>query len=367
MRIAMIGSRGIPAGTGGVERVVEELTVELTARGHEVLVYSRPWYLRQRAGAAAPAGRVIATAGLTGKHADAITHTATAMWDVLRRDVDVIHIHAAGPALMSWLPAMARIPVLLTVHSPDWQRRRWSRAARMMVRAGLAMGMKLSAVVSTVSLSLRDYLADTYHREVLWIPNGVRPVSPIKPAAIARWGLEGDSYALHVGRIVPEKRLDLLVRAWRQAAPPMRLVVAGDDLQDAAFAAACRREADESVLFVGPQHGHVLAELYSNAAMVIQPSELEGMPLVLLEAAGYGRCVIARDMPANREALGDAMAPVADASEGALAEGIMKCVRDRKYRTELGQAAARLVAEKFRWSDIAAKYEQAYLRSTGQR
>lgn len=361
MRVAMIGSRGIPAATGGVEHVVEELSAELTALGHEVLVYARPGYLRRGAGVGGASVRVIATPGLGGKHTDAITHTATAMWDVLRRKVDLVHIHSAGPALLSPVAAAAGLPVALTVHAPDWQRRRWSGAARTALLAGLRLGMRFAAAVSTVSLSLRNSLADTYHREVVWIPNGVRPVQPAGPSAVAAWGLKGEAYALHVGRIVPEKRLDLLLAAWRELEAPMPLVVVGDADQDRRYAAHCRELADESVRFLGPEYGQALAGLYGNAAVVVQPSELEGMSLVLLEAASHARCVVARDIPANREALGEAMVAFSGDEAGALGAAIMKCLRDREYRQRLGQDARKRVIEKFAWSRIAKEYERMYL------
>ena len=134
MRIAMIGSRGIPARIGGVEHVVEDLTRHLVARGHDVIVYGRKHYL---AGAGQPqAGRCIVTAGLSGKHLDTFTHSASAACDVLRRKVDVVHIHSPGPALWSWLPAMAALPVVFTVHAPDWQREKWSLPAKCVIRGG---------------------------------------------------------------------------------------------------------------------------------------------------------------------------------------------------------------------------------------
>ena len=361
MRIAMIGSRGIPAATGGVEHVVEELSAELIALGHEVLVYARPGYLRRGAGGRRVSARVIATPGLGGKHTEAITHTATAMWDVLRRKVDLVHIHAAGPALLSPVAAAAKLPVALTVHAPDWQRRRWSAGARAALRAGLALGMRFATAVSAVSLSLRNSLADTYHREVVWIPNGVRPAQPAGPSAVAAWGLKGEAYALHVGRIVPEKRLDLLLVAWREIRPGMPLAVVGDAEQDPRYAARCRELADESVRFLGPVYGEPLAGLYSNAAVVVQPSELEGMSLVLLEAASHARCIVARDIPANREALGEAMAAFAGDDAGNLGGAIMKCVQDREYRQRLGRTARRRVIEKFAWPEVARQYERMYL------
>ena len=361
MRIAMIGSRGIPAALSGVERVVEELTVELTALGHEVLVYARPWYIReQNRPLWEKDGLVITTPGLAGKSADALTHTATAMFDVLRRKVDVVHIHCAGPALLSFLPWAASLPVVFTVHAPEWSRARWSRLGKMALKAGLNCGMKFASDVSAVSLNLRDFLTDAYNREVEYIPNGVRSVKPRRPERITGWGLKPQGYCLYVGRIVPEKRLDLLVRTWREKKIAVPLVVAGDGKQEPAYEEACRREANELVRFVGPRFGDELAELYSNAAVVVQPSELEGMSLVLLESASYGRCVVARDMPATRDALGDGVVTFGDDSTDALGEAIVKCLNDPNLSREKGEEAKRRVTELFSWPAIARQYERLY-------
>jgi glycosyltransferase involved in cell wall biosynthesis len=357
MRIAMIGSRGVPAGSGGVERVVEEIARELTARGHDVLVYGRACYL----GRPAPwpgFARVLLTPGLSGKHTEAITHTATACWDVLRRGVDVVHVHCAGPALMSWLPAAAGRPVVLTVHAPDWRRRRWSPAARTALRAGLAVGMRSAGAVTAVSLTLADQLADRYGREVLWVPNGVRAGPACAPDAADRRGLRPGGYALNVGRIVPEKRLDLLIEAWRRVPEQLELAIVGD-AQDAAFAAECRRLAGPRVRWLGPVYGAELAGLYAGAAMVVQPSELEGMSLVLAEAAAAGRCIVAGDLPGSRELLGEAML-VFDGTVGGLVEAVRRALADGPLRRRLGEAARRRVTERFAWGRIADEYERVY-------
>ena len=359
MRIAMIGSKGVPAACGGVERVVEEIGAELTARGHDVLVYGRAGYLGAPA-ASATAARVILTGGLAGKHSDAITHTATAAWDLLRRRVDVVHIHSPGPALLSPLPAAAGLPIVFTVHGPDWQGSKWSAPARAGLRVGLGLGMRFSSAVSAVSLALRDDLADTYHREVTYTPNGVRPVRRLPPRAIAAMGLRQDAYGLYVGRIVPGKAVDALVRAWRQAAGTVPLVVVGDGGNDGTYERKCRRLGGPSVRFIGPRHGAVLAELYSNAAAVIQPSRREGMSLVLLEAAAYGRCVVARELPSNREVLGEAMIGFAEDSKEPLGPAIMRCLANAALRRKLGQEARRRVTERFNWADSATIYERLY-------
>ena len=357
MRIAMIGSRGIPARAGGIERVVEELTRELSARGHEVFVYGRRHYIQDDG--KPQAGRLILTAGLDGKHLDTITHTATAMLDVLRRQVDVVHLHSPGPALLSWIPAAAGLPLVLTVHAPDWQRDKWSPPAKAMLRAGLACGMRLARAVTAVSRSLAEELSRRYRREVFYVPNAMRPLEPRSPQAVSQWGLKPFGYALYVGRVVPEKRLHLLLEAWKILDRSHLLVVAGDHRQGR-YAKACCRLAGPNVLFVGPQYGQALAGLYSNAALVVQPSVLEGMSLVLLEAAAHGRCILAARIPPNLEAMGDCILYFDKDNVSQLAEQIERCLKDSELARSLGLKAKKHVERSFSWRSAAEQMERIY-------
>jgi len=364
MRIAMIGSRGIPARVGGVERVIEELTRELASRGHEVIVYARPYYV---AGASAPpAGRTIVTPGLRGKHLDTITHTATAMFDVLRRGVDVVHIHSPGPALMSWLARACDKPIVLTIHAADWKRRKWSAPARVMLKAGLDCGMRLAGAVTAVSEPLAAELSRAYDREVIYVPNAVRPVQPRPLKAIRRWGLRDEQYALYVGRIVPEKRLDLLLRAWATMGRSQPLVVVGDAGQNS-YGRRCRRRAGRNVLFTGPQYGEVLAELYSHAALVVLPSDLEGMSLVLLEAAAYGRCILGADIPANIATMGDSILYFSSGDIGELCGQIGRSLNAEALRRDFGRRARAHVGSKYSWPASAEQMESIYRRTGSAR
>ncbi len=354
----MIGSRGIPAGVGGVERVVEDITRGLAMRGHDVLVYGRRCYL---GGAPAPQfGRSIITGGCDGKHLDTITHTATAVWDVLHRGVDIVHIHSPGPAIWSWLPAVARRKIVFTVHAPDWQRDKWSLPAKTVIRGGLAIGMRTADAVTAVSQNIAADLSQRFGREVTCVPNSVGERKPLAANKIKRWGLRENGYALHVGRIVPEKRLDLLLKAWREAQLGIPLVVAGDASGDG-YQQSCRELAlGSNVLFVGPQTGEVLEELYSNTAMVVQPSVLEGASLVLLESAAYAKCVICTDIPANREILGDTETYFPQDKITELVAQLCRCYSDGELLADVGRRVQNRVLSEFSLEEVVSGYEQIY-------
>lgn len=363
MRVAMIGSRGLPAGVGGVERVVEGLSRALAESGDEVLVYGRGHYAL---GGNAIAGvRSILTPGLAGKHFDTFTHSATSCWDVLRRDADVVHIHSPGPAVWSFLPRLAGMPILLTIHAPDWRRQRWSAAARAVLRAGLRVGMRSADAVTSVAPHLAEELAERFGRHVEVVENFVPPPGP--PHELPEClNLTAGRYVLHVGRIVPEKRLDILLKAWREANPPMPLVVVGE-ATESIYARRCRSVAPASVRFLGPRFGPELDALYDNAASVAQPSVLEGASLVLMEAAIRGRCVIAADIPANRDVLGQTAAYFPPDDSAVLSERLGSLLADDSARRELGEAARKRIRERFGLQQSVEKYRYIYRRIMEQR
>ena len=357
MRIAMIGCRGLPAGTGGVERVVEAVSDELTARGHEVLVYSRRHYVGDLPGP--PQIQRIITPGLAGKHLDTFTHTATATCDVLRRGVDLVHIHSPGPALWSWLPALARLPIVLTVHAPDWRRAKWSTGAKLMLRVGLALGMRTAAAVTAVSRPLAEELSRRYGRRVEYIPNAPSALSSSGGESVEAMGLTPGRYGLYVGRIVPEKRLDVLLRAWREAGADVPLVVVGHVGEDP-YGRRCRELGFECVRFVGEQLGPALAALYANAAMVVQPSVLEGMSLVLLEAAAAGRCILAARTPEAVDTLEDNAEYFESDNIGELSSLIRRCLEEEALRSQKGRQARRYVEAHYSWPSAVDRLEAVY-------
>jgi glycosyltransferase involved in cell wall biosynthesis len=309
-RIAFIGQRGVPATIGGIEHHVEEIGSRLVDRGHDVTVYTRANYTKHHVSEHRGIHvRYIPTAPT--KHLEALIHsglsTAVAMAPGPRR-ADILHYHAIGPSVFTPLPrVLTRRGVVLTIHGLDYDRDKWGVGARTALRSAGWISAHVPHATITVSRNLADFYLRRYGRIANYIPNGV--AAPIfQPPHIIkeRFDLGERSYALFLGRLVPEKAPDLLLRAFRGVDTTARLVIAGGS----SFTDRYVREleslaaSDPRVLLVGPVHGDLLHELYSNAALFVLPSSLEGLALTLLEAASYRLPLVASDIPPNREIVG---------------------------------------------------------------
>ncbi len=368
-RIAFIGQRGVPATIGGIEHHVEEIGSRLVARGHDVTVFSRSNYtarhLIEHRGMHV---RYIPTAPT--KHLEALVHsglsTAAAMAPGPNR-ADILHFHAIGPSVFTPLPrALTRRGVVLTIHGLDYDRDKWGVGARAALRSAGWISAHVPHATITVSRNLADYYLRRYGRVAHYIPNGVAaPVHRPPHLITERFGLHGGDYALFLGRLVPEKAPDLLLRAFRRVDSAARLVIAGgssftDRYVQELEAAAAR---DSRVLMVGPVQGELLDELYTNAALFVLPSSLEGLALTLLEAASYRLPIVASDIPPNREVLGSdgpggRLVPSGD--EAALAQALattLGALDDaRNGACRLGD---RVIAE-YDWDEVTDATEAVY-------
>jgi glycosyltransferase involved in cell wall biosynthesis len=370
LRIAMIGTRGVPATWGGVERHVEELGARLADRGHEVVVYARTNYVDEvRDRWRGMTVRNLST--VDSKHLDAIVHSAKATVDAMRRGVDVVHYHAVGPGIPSILPrAFSRAAVVQTIHGRDAERAKWGRGAQLVLRTAEWLSAHVPDATIAVSRHLSEHYLEAYGRVAPTITNGVDAPEVRPPSAIAeRWGLTTGSYLLFVGRLVPEKAPDLLVRAFRAMPGDLRLVIAGGSSFTDDYVAALEREAagDRRVIMAGYVYGEEKDELYANAAAFVLPSFLEGLPLTLLEAASYGTPVVASDIPPHLEVVG-ADAPghrlFAAGSEASLGEALRRVLAETRVEREAAATFRDEVLAAHRWDDVADRTEALYRRLT---
>jgi glycosyltransferase involved in cell wall biosynthesis len=309
MRIAMIGSRGVPAHYGGVETVVQELSTRLVARGHDVTVYCRAedydehpptWHGVRCVYLRTPGGRI----------SGASVHALRASIDALRGHYDVVHYHAMGPSLFAPLTRLSASKVVATVAGRDDLRAKWGPVARRFMRVAAWSTAKVPDATIVVSQELQQEFREVFRCEAEYVPNGISPLPPAawsaeeQVSAVRRRGLEPGRYLLNVGRLVPEKRLDLLLRGFaRLDDPDLRLAVAGDDCHSAAFDRTVQQLAaqDPRVRLLGPVYGNELDALFRHALGFVTASGLEGMPMTLLEACAYGLPVVVSDIRPHLE------------------------------------------------------------------
>lgn len=317
MRVAMIGQKGLPATFGGVEKHCEELGTRLVSLGCDVTVFCRPYYSSKKIAELKlekiNSHRYIYK-GMTlemrptipTKHLDAAAHTLLCSMLCAFRKYDVVHYHALGPTFFSPLVQMFGKKTVATVHGLDWQRGKWGRWAKKFLRMGEKVAATRPNELIVVSRTLQQYFKNQYNQDVHYIPNGINPPQRAAAREISvRWHLEKDSYILFVGRLVPEKGCHTLINAFRKTETDKSLVIAGGESHSEEYVKTLHKlaEGDGRILFTGFVYGDTLDELYSNAYFYTHPSDLEGLPLSLLEALSYGNCVLASDIPENAEVI----------------------------------------------------------------
>lgn len=368
MRIAMIGSRGVPASSGGVEKVVERLGGALARRGHDVTVFCRSNYAefegREYQGMRL---RVQPTVGT--KHLDAIVQTTFATVEALR-GYDVLHYHALGPGILAGLPrALSRSAIVQTVHGIDWQRAKWGPFARRVLRGGELMSTRVPHELTVPSDALAKYYRERHGIDPTVIPNPFPPLAPRPPArTLDRYGLEPRRYILFVGRLVPEKQIDTLLRAYRRVETDHRLVVVGgssftDSYVDELETLAAR---DERVVMTGALHGPDLEELFSNATAFASPSALESFNITLVEAISAELPIVASSIEPHVELL----TPMNGATrfhevgdERALASGLTDVLENPDHsRTDIARYKTQLL-DTFSPERVAELTEAVYERA----
>jgi glycosyltransferase involved in cell wall biosynthesis len=363
MRIAFIGQKGIPSKFGGVEKHVEDLSRRLAAAGHEVLVYTRPNYtdpsLTKWQGV-----KLISLSSVGTKHLDAITHTVRAIFDVARREVDLVHFHSIGPSSMIWLMKLfkPKTPVVATFHTQCYHHQKWGSAARLYLKFGEWICCRLADRTIAVSRTLAKYADHKYRRPITYIPNGVEIKNITGAENIKTWGLAPDSYLVAVSRLVRHKGLQYLIKAFKETATDKKLVIVGDGAFTDKYVAELKELAngDSRIIFTGNQIGAALDELFANAYLFVQPSESEGLSIALLEAMSYGRGTLVSDIPENLEAVGDGGITFSNKSVSDLHEKLVHLLANPQMVQENGRLNKERVRTHYNWNDITKEIEKVY-------
>lgn len=365
--VSQVGSRGVPDGRGGVERVLEAVSPRLADRGIDTTVWcswnrSRPGSWRGVRLAYAPS--------VPSKHFDTFVRSALAVACECVRGSSVIHIHASGSAPLALIARLFGKKVVVTVHGADWKRRKWGRAGRWFLRFGEWAAVRFPHRTVAVSEGLARALEDAYGRPVDYIPNGVEDRRARPADRIGEFGLRGDDYLLYLARLVPEKQPHVLIEAFKALSDRhgMRLVIAGPAWHSADYSEHLRRLAgdDPDIVFTGEVDEELLEELYSNCAAFVLPSEVEGMSLSLLDAMAFGACTVSSDIPANVAVVADAGRSFRVGDAAHLASVLEELLDDPEQMKALRIAARTRITTDFTWDAVADRWVALYEELLGE-
>lgn len=369
MKIAMIGHKRIPSREGGVEIVVEELSKRLVEQGHQVDVYNRKGKNVQDKNADKDKRNIkkheginiITIPTINKKGIDALLYSFLASIKALFGKYDVLHYHAEGSCAMLWIPHLFKKKIVVTIHGLDWQRSKWGGFASKYIKFGEKMAVKYADEIIVLSKGVQKYFKDTYQRNTNFIPNGVnkpeiREVNIIK----RKYQLEKDSYILFLARIVPEKGLHYLIDAFEQIQTDKKLVIAGGASHTSDYLEEIRKKTskDGRIIMTGFVQGEELEEMFSNCYLYCLPSDIEGMPISLLEAMSYGcRCLVS-DIEENTQITQEYASSFKKGSVEDLKLKLKKSFNDKEQFAL--EEMTKYIFDIYNWNKIAKDTEKLY-------
>ncbi len=370
LHIAMLGHKRIPSREGGVEIVVGELSTRMASLGHHVTCYNRKGH--HISGKAYDAENLNEYKGVKIKRVftvdkGGLAAASSSFFAALKSafsKADVVHFHAEGPCAMLWLPKLLRKRCIATVHGLDHQRAKWGGFASFYIKLGEKVAVKFADEIIVLSQSVKDYFKTEYNRETVFIPNGVSSCVNKDACEISKeFSLNKDEYILYLGRLVPEKGLRYLISAYKQIDTDKKLVIAGGSSDTDEFEKELKTLAsdDPRIIFTGFVQGEILSELYSNCYLYVLPSDLEGMPLSLLEAMSYGNCCLVSDIPECSDVIENYGITFKKGDIDDLKEKLADLCNDSLKVDSFKEKSADYICGKYNWDDVTAQTLELYI------
>ena len=365
IRVAFIGGRGVVSKYSGIETYYEEAGRRLAAMGHEVTVYCRSYFtppLRDYKGM-----RLVRLATIRSKHLETVVHSFLSTVHAMFHGCDIVHYHAQGSALFSFLPRLLGKKTVVTVQGRDWQRKKWGKVAAAVLRLGEQASLRLPNATMVVSQTLQQRYRDRYGVDTTYVPNGANFRKRRSLSQVARWGIEPGNYILFLGRFSPEKNCHLLIEAYETLATPAKLVMAGGTSHSDAYASELRKHQSANIRVLDWVSGQDLEELLTNAMLFVLPSDLEGLSLALLDAMAAGVCVLVSDIPENCEVVEGAGFTFKRGDVSDLARMLQLLVSQPEIRQATVMRARDRVRERYLWPRIATQIGSTYQDLMGRK
>lgn len=363
MKVAMIGHKVVPSRRGGIETVLTELCPILVEMGADVTCYNRSSdkveneYVSTVKNKMYRGVKLKSAWTLKFRGIAAMMASFTAAVCASFKDYDVVHFHAEGPCAALWIPKLFGKKCVATVHGLDWQREKWGKGfASKYIKFGEKILARYADEVIVLSKAAYDYFKETYNRETTIIHNGiVRPETKEAKLISENYGLEKDGYIAIVARLTQEKGVHYLIDAFNRIKTDKKLVIAGDtsDTDDYVKMLKHKAENNPNIIFTGFISGDVLREIYSNAYLMVLPSDLEGMSLCLLESLSYKNALLCSDIPENTSVAQDKAIYFEKGNVSDLAEKLKMLCEDISLVEKLREEADEFVLNKYSWQDVA--------------
>ena len=363
IKIAIIGHKHVPSYEGGIESVLTEMLPLIDKNKFRITIYNRweTFYKPSEWGEKEQYSgfKIIRIPTFKNNSLNALVYSFFASIHASFCDYDIIHYHAEGPAVMSFIPKLLLKKIVITNHGLDWLRGKWGGFATKYLKYGEKISTKTSDYLIVLSKAISDYFKETYNRDTIVIGNGIDSKDRIPSRLITeKFNLKGDDYILALGRIVPEKGFHYLIKAYNNLNIDKKLVIAGK-LNDSEYCKELQQMAsnNKNIMFADFVDGELKQELFSNCYIYVIPSDLEGMSISLLEALSYGCNCIASDIVDNRNIADDYITFFEKGNVNDLTKKLM----DYKPKTEIEkQNQIMYIVNNYSWESIVRKTEEIY-------
>ncbi|MBN1466493.1 DUF1972 domain-containing protein [candidate division KSB1 bacterium] len=359
MKIAIMGTRGIPANYGGFETFIENLAPRLVRRGHEVTVYGRSnmidydddYYEGVRI-------KILPT--ISHKYLDTVVHTFICTVHSFFTRYDVVFICNSANAIFTIIPRLMRKPVVLNVDGLEWKRQKWNWAGKAFYKISEFMATFLPSKIVTDALDVQRYYKEKFNKDSTFIPYGA-PEEEIRSTTILqRYNLQSRDYVLYVSRMEPENNAHRVVSAFEKVNTTKKLVMVGDAPYSTNYIANLKKTTDPRIIFTGYVFGEGYKQLQSNAYYYIQATEVGGTHPALVEGMGYGNCILANDVPEHREVLGDAGVYFSRTDQQDVVNKMQYLLDNPKLVEERRRVVLQRVRANYNWERITQQYESLF-------
>jgi len=359
MKIAFVGTRGITTSYSGIETSLKETSRRLAQKGHKITVYCHsarkiePLPIEPFQNV-----KLIFIPTVNSKHFATFIHTFLSTFHLLFSDIDIVHFHALGPSFFSFLPRIFGKKTVVSVHGLDWKRKKWKSLARFFLKSCEFTAIYFPHRTIVVAKNLKNYFEGKFKKKVYYIPNGIN-VCPEESESYKK-DTPG-SYVLCAARLVPEKGIHYLIRAFNELNTYMKLIIAGESSFTDGYASYLRSISGPRVEFVDFKKAEELRELYKKAYIFVLPSEVEGLPVSLLEAMSHGTCPLVSNIPECLEVVGDCGVYFRSGDYLDLRDKLRYLIDNPGIAIQLGLRAKKRASEQFAWGPIIDELEMLYI------